>query len=201
MTDQLQKKLAELPKDPGVYFHKDKTGEIIYIGKAANLRNRVRQYFQVSRYRDPKTDALVAEITDVEWITVESEIDALFLEAEQVRRYLPRYNILLRDDKSSSYVRIDYDSPHPTVTLTRRPLDYGAQYYGPYFNAVAVKRALKYLRKPFPYSTHISQIPKRACLLYHIGLCPGLEENKISLADYRQNLRKLIKYINAERQQ
>lgn len=201
MTEQLQKKLAELPKDPGVYFHKDKTGQIIYIGKAANLRNRVRQYFQVSRVRDPKTDALVAEITDVEWITVESEMDALFLEAEQVRRYLPRYNILLRDDKSSSFVRIDFDSQHPTVTVTRRPLDDGATYYGPYFNAVAVKRALKYLRKAFPYSTHTTNIPKRACLLYHLGLCPGLEENKTSLADYRANLRKLAKYLKGERSQ
>ncbi len=197
--DKLKTKLADLPKEPGVYFHKDKTGDIIYIGKAANLRNRVRQYFQASRYRDPKTDALVEEIADVDWITVESEIDALFLEAEQVRRYLPRYNILLRDDKSSSYVRIDYDSPHPTVTFTRRPLDDSAQYYGPYFNTQAVRRALKYLRKAFPYSTHTQNIPKRACLLYHLGLCPGLEENKTSLQDYRNNLKKLIKYLKGER--
>lgn len=201
MTKSLEKKLAELPKEPGVYFHKDKKGEIIYIGKAANLRNRVRQYFQASRVRDPKTDALVAEIVDVEWITVDSEIDALFLEAEQVRRYLPRYNILLRDDKSSSYVRIDFDSPHPTVTLTRRPLDDAATYYGPYFNGLAVKRALKYLRKVFPYSTHSNNIPKRACLLYHLGLCPGLEENKTSLTDYRANLRKLAKYLKGQRSQ
>jgi excinuclease ABC subunit C len=199
MNQRLKAKLARLPKEPGVYFHKDKTGQIIYVGKAANLRNRVRQYFQTSRYQDAKTDALVAEIADVEWITVDSEIDALFLEAEQIRRYLPKYNILLRDDKSSSYVRIDYDSQHPTVTLTRRPLDDGAQYYGPYYNSQAVKRALKYLRKAFPYSTHTQNIPKRACLLYHIGLCPGLEENKTSLQDYRENLKKLIKYLKGER--
>ena len=201
MNKQLEAKLAELPKDPGVYFHKDTAGDIIYIGKAANLRNRVRQYFQASRVRDPKTDALVTEIADVEWITVETEMDALFLEAEQVRRYLPRYNILLRDDKSSSYVRIDFDNQHPTVTTTRRPLDDGATYYGPYFNGVAVKRALKYLRKPFPYSTHTGTIPKRACLLYHLGLCPGLEEGKTSLADYRINLHKLTKYLKGERSQ
>jgi excinuclease ABC subunit C len=199
MNKRLEAKLALLPKDPGVYFHKDKTGQIIYVGKAANLRNRVRQYFQTSRYQDAKTDALVAEIVDVEWITVDSEIDALFLEAEQIRRYLPKYNILLRDDKSSSYVRIDYDSLHPTVTITHRPLDDGAQYYGPYYNSQAVKRALKYLRKAFPYSTHLSNIPKRACLLYQIGLCPGLEENKTSLQEYRHNLKKLIMYLKGER--
>ena len=199
MNEQLKQKIAELPKEPGVYFHKDASGQIIYVGKAANLRSRVRQYFQTSRVKDPKTDALVADIADVEWITVESEIDALFLEAEQIRRYLPKYNILLRDDKSSSYVRIDYDNQHPTVTLTRRPLDDQAQYYGPYYNTVAVKRALKHLRKVFPYSTHVSNIPKRACLLYHIGLCPGLEENKTGLQDYRQNLKKLITYLKGER--
>lgn len=201
MNTQLKKKLAELPKEPGVYFYKDKSGEIIYIGKAASLRNRVRQYFQASRYRDPKTEALVAEIVDVDWITVDSEMDALFLEAEQVRRYLPRYNILLRDDKSSAYVRIDYNSDHPTVSFTRRPLDDGAQYYGPYFNSWAVRRALKYLRKVFPYSTHTTTVPKRACLYYQLGLCPGLEEGKTSLAEYRANLRKLTKYLKGERTQ
>ncbi len=199
MTEKLEKKLAELPKNPGVYFHKDARGHVLYIGKAASLRNRVRQYFQKSRNRDPKTEALVAEIADVDWITVESEVDALFLEAEMVRRYLPPYNILLRDDKSSTFVRINIRDPHPTVTLTRRPLDDGAEYYGPFFMASAVKRALKYLRRAFPYSTHITSIPKRACLLYHLGLCPGIEENKTSLADYRANLRKLVAYLKGER--
>lgn len=201
MNARLEKKLADLPKEPGVYFYKDTSGQIIYIGKAANLRNRVRQYFQASRYRDPKTEALVADIVDVDWITVESEMDALFLEAEQVRRYLPKYNILLRDDKSSAYVRIDYNSEHPTVSFTRRPLDDGAQYYGPYFNSWAVRRALKYLRKVFPYSTHTTTVPNRACLYYQLGLCPGLEEGKTNLADYRANLRKLIKYLKGERTQ
>jgi excinuclease ABC subunit C len=129
MTKKLERKLAKLPKAPGVYFHKDKTGEIIYIGKAASLRNRVRQYFQASRFRDPKTEMLVGEIADIDWTEVESEADALFLEAELVRRYLPRYNILLRDDKSSQFVRVDYDSDYPTVTLVRRPLDDGARYF------------------------------------------------------------------------
>ena len=99
MNKKLEKKLSNLPQSPGVYFHKNAKGEIIYIGKAASLRSRVRQYFQKSRTRDPKTDLLVAEIADIEWTELESEADALFLEAELVRRYLPPYNILLRDDK------------------------------------------------------------------------------------------------------
>ena len=126
MTKKVEDKLKKLPGTPGVYFHKNAAGEIIYIGKAANLKNRVRQYFQTSRSRDPKTDLLVNEIADVDWIEVETEVDALFLEAEMVRRYMPPYNILLRDDKSLSYVRIDYKSDYPTVTFIRRPLDDGA---------------------------------------------------------------------------
>ena len=157
MTTLLEKKLKDLPKEPGVYFHKDAAGEIIYVGKAAVLRNRVRQYFQTSRGRDPKTEALVREITDIDWMVVESEIEALFLEAEMIRRYMPRYNILLRDDKSMSYIRIDYDSDYPTVSTTRRPLDDGARYFGPYNSTQTIRQALKLLRRVFPYATR--QIP------------------------------------------
>lgn len=201
MNSNTQDKLKQLPKGPGVYFHKNARREIIYIGKAANLSNRVRQYFQKSRNRDPKTEALVGEIADVDWVSVETELDALFLEAELIRRYMPRYNILLRDDKSLTYVRIDYGSTHPTVSLTRRPLDDGARYFGPYFSGLSVRRALKHLRRAFPYSTHNNVIPKRVCLQYHLGLCPGLEENKTSLKDYRQNLTKLTQYLKGERVQ
>lgn len=200
MTDALQEKLKGLPAKPGVYFHKDKGGNIIYVGKAAILKNRVRQYFQASRRRDPKTDALIAEIADTDWVTVESEMDALFVEAELVRRYMPRYNILLRDDKSSTYVRIDYHSNYPSITFTRRPLDDKATYFGPFFNGGEVKRALRYLRRVFPYSTHTGILPKRACLQYHLGLCPGIEEHKTSLADYRANLRKLMQFLRGERE-
>ena len=192
-------KLKELPKDPGVYFHKDAKGEIIYVGKAAVLRNRVRQYFQASRGRDLKTEALVREIADIDWVTVESEIDALFLEAEMVRRYMPRYNILLRDDKSMVYIRIDYDSDFPTVSTTRRPLDDGARYFGPYLSAQVIKQALKLLRRPFPYATRRIPGQKRATLHYHIGLDPGLEEGRTSLEDYRANLRRLMSYIEGKR--
>lgn len=194
-------RLKDLPADPGVYLYKNKSGKIIYVGKAAVLKNRVRQYFQKSRMPDPKTDALVAEIADLDWITVDSELDALFLEAELIRRYKPRYNILLRDDKSSGFIRVDYNSPHPTVTVTRRPLDDGAQYFGPYYSVFSVKKALQYLRRAFPYSTHTGVMPRRACLQYHLGLCPGLEENKTSLKDYRQNLKKLMQYFKGERKQ
>lgn len=200
MNSALSNKLKNLPKTPGVYFHKDKTGKIIYIGKAARLNSRVRQYFQASRLRDPKTDALVAEIVDVDWIEVETELDALFLEAEQVRRYLPPYNILLRDDKSLSFVRIDIDSPHPTVSLVHQPLDDKAKYFGPYYSTYSVKKALKFLRKVFPFDWQRPQASaRRASLDYHIGLSPGLEQGRTSLKDYRTNLKQLMKYLKGGR--
>lgn len=199
VTNEFQEKLRSLPKNPGVYFHKSVNGEIIYVGKAAVLRNRVRQYFQASRNRDPKTEALVAEIVDTEWMEVESELEALFLEAEMIRRYMPRYNILLRDDKSMTYIRIDIASEYPTVSTTRRPLDDSARYFGPYFSAYGVRQALKVLRRIFPYATKRVGGQKRASLYYHIGLDPGLEEGRTSLEDYRKNLRKLIAVIEGKR--
>lgn len=198
MTDKLAAKLKTLPTEPGVYFHKSKTGEVIYVGKAANLRNRVRQYFQKSRLRDTKTDALVAEIVDTEWITVETELDALFLESEMIKRYMPRYNVALRDDKSQLFVRIPMQDAYPSVTFTRGPLDDGATYFGPYYNGWAVRKALRYLRRAFPYSTH-ETMPRRLCLQYHIGLCPGVEAQKISSADYKETLKKLLRYLKGER--
>lgn len=199
MSDRLARKLNDLPKEPGIYFHKNAKGEIIYIGKAANLRNRVRQYFQQSRGRDPKTEALVLEIKDVDWMVVDSELEALFLEGEMIRRYMPRFNILLRDDKSMVYIRIDLHSDYPTVTTTRRPLDDGAQYFGPYLSTMGVRQALKLLRRVFPFATRRIPGQKRATLYYHLGLDPGLEEGKTDLEEYRANLRRLIAVIQGKR--
>lgn len=199
MNKKLEAKLKTLPRSPGVYFHKNANGEIIYVGKAASLKNRVRQYFQKNRPHDLKTDVLVAEITDTDWVTVESEVDALFLESEMIKRYKPRYNVLLRDDKSQLFVRINMKDAYPHIEFTRWPHDDGAEYFGPYFNGWAVRKALRYLRKVFPYSTH-KIMPKRVCLQYHLGLCPGVEEQKISSTEYKKILRKLIRYLKGERQ-
>lgn len=198
MNKKLAEKLKTLPGSPGVYFHKNARGEIIYVGKAAILKNRVRQYFQDSRVRDVKTDVLVAEIADTDWIVVESEIDALFLESEMVKRYKPRYNIELQDDKSQLFVRIPMNEPYPAITFTRQPMDDGASYFGPYYNGYAVKKALRFLRKVFPYSTHTT-MPNRLCLQYHLGLCPGVEAQKISSNEYKKILRRLILYLKGER--
>ena len=112
MNEALKQKLNKLPVQPGVYFHKNIEGEIIYVGKAAVLRNRVRQYFQKS-IKDTKTEALVREIADTDWIVVDTEMDALFLESEMIKRYMPKWNILLRDDKTVSYVRMTMNEEIP----------------------------------------------------------------------------------------
>ncbi len=196
MNPDLEAKLKSLPRSSGVYFHKSSTGEIIYVGKAAVLKNRVRQYFQSTRDMDVKTRALVSEIYDTDWIETESEIDALFLESEMVKRYMPRYNILLRDDKSQLFVRIDMNNPWPYVSFTRNPADDGADYYGPYYNGFAVKKALRYLRKVFPYFTKTTNQADRPDLDVHIGLSP---RSNISSDDYKTSLRKLIRYIKGGR--
>ncbi len=195
MTDALQKKLKTLPNSPGVYFHKSESGEIIYVGKAAVLKNRVRQYFQSKKDFDQKTLALVAEIYDTDWVETESEIDALFLESEMVKRYMPRFNILLRDDKSVNFVRIDMKSEWPTVSFTRNPADDGAQYFGPFYNGFAVKKALRYLRKVFPYYTK-PPVGRRSDLDMHLGLSPSRDTTS---QEYKASLRKLIRYIEGGR--
>ncbi|MBC7764806.1 excinuclease ABC subunit UvrC [Microbacteriaceae bacterium] len=195
MNDTLREKLKSLPLSAGVYFHKSIDGEIIYVGKAAVLKNRVKQYFQSKKDFNQKTLALVNEIYDTDWVETESEIDALFLESEMVKRYMPRYNILLRDDKSQTFVRIDIKSEWPTVSFTRNPADDGAQYFGPFFNGYAVKKALRYLRKVFPYYTKVPT-PSLDDLDVHLGLSPAKDTTS---QEYKQSLKKLIKYIEGGR--
>ena len=150
ISKSLKEKLKTLPSAPGVYFHKNQQGEVIYVGKAAVLKNRVRQYFQNTE-KDPKTAALVAEIADTDWIVVETEMDALFLESEMIKRYMPQWNILLRDDKTVSYVRINMKDEIPYVSTTRNPLDDGATYIGPFYAKNTILKALHILRKIFPF--------------------------------------------------
>ena len=196
MNASLQAKLKTLPAAPGVYFHKDKTGEIIYVGKAAVLKNRVRQYFQKSA-KDPKTEALVREINDTDWIVVDTEIDALFLESEMIKRYMPKWNILLRDDKTVSYVRIDMNNEIPYISFTRTPMDDKATYIGPFYGKTAVEKAIRVLRKIFPY--YDKPYDGKKSLNTDLGLTPGIEINKATPKDYKRNLRKFIRYLEGDR--
>jgi excinuclease ABC subunit C len=197
MTDKLTTKLANLPVSPGVYFYKDTKGKIIYIGKAAVLKNRVSSYFQKSRHRDPKTALLVQDIADLDLITVGSEVEALFLESEFIKRYKPKYNIDWKDEKNFIYIKISADE-FPVVSYVRRPLDNKSDYFGPFTSSDAVRRAMKQLRKVFPYVTH-EHWPARGCLQYHLGLCPGPEEGAITAAEYRRNVRGLKLYLHGQK--
>lgn len=197
MDERLKQKLKELPASPGVYFHKNKAGEIIYVGKAAVLKNRVRQYFQKSE-KDVKTAALVKEIYDTDWTKVDTEMDALFLESEMIKRYKPKWNILLRDDKTVSYVRISMNEEVPYLSFTRNPVDDGATYVGPFYGKSSVEKAVRMLRRIFPY--YIKPYSGRKTLDTDLGLTPGIEIGKCTPKDYRRNLRKLIRYLEGERE-
>ena len=197
MDALLKQKLNKLPAKPGVYFHKNAAGEIIYVGKAAILKNRVRQYFQNSK-KDAKTAALVAEIADTDWIVVDTEIDALFLESEMIKRYMPKWNILLRDDKTVSYVRINMNDEVPYVSFTRNPIDDKATYIGPFYGKTAIERAVRSLRKVFPYYSR--PYSGKKTLNTDLGLTPGIEVGKTTPKDYKKNLRKLIRYLEGGRE-
>ena len=196
MNALLKQKLNKLPVEPGVYFHKNAAGEIIYVGKAAVLKNRVRQYFQNSQ-KDPKTTALVAEIADTDWIVVDTEMDALFLESEMIKRYMPKWNILLRDDKTVSYVRINMNDEVPHISFTRNPMDDKATYIGPFYGKSAVEKAVRVLRKIFPY--YDKPYDGKKSLNTDLGLTPGIEIGKTTAKDYKHNLRKLIRYLEGDR--
>ncbi len=197
VTPKLKAKLKQLPAEPGVYFHKNREGEVIYVGKAAVLKNRVRQYFQSPERKDAKTRALVAEINDTDWIVVDTEMDALFLESEMIKRYMPKWNILLRDDKSVSYVRINMKDEVPYVTMTRNPDDDGAEYFGPYYGKTAITRALRILRRIFPYYT--KPYNGKKTLDTDLGLAPGVEVGKMTAREYKHVLRHMISYLKGNR--
>lgn len=196
MNEALKAKLKTLPSAPGVYFHKNAEGEVIYVGKAAVLKNRVRQYFQNTE-KDPKTTALVNEIAMTDWLVVDTEMDALFLESEMIKRYKPKWNILLRDDKTVSYVRIDMKSVIPYVTMTRNPEGDDAEYIGPFYAKRTVSDALRILRKVFPY--YIKPYDGKKTLDTDLGLTPGIEVGKTTAKEYKKDLKKLIKYLEGGR--
>ena len=197
MNAELKQKLSKLPDSPGVYFHLNSDGEIIYVGKAAVLKNRVRQYFQNTK-KDPKTEALVSEIADTNWIKVDTEMDALFLESEMIKRYMPKWNILLRDDKTVTYIKITMNEEVPYLSFTRTPVDDKATYIGPFYGKLAVEKALRVLRRIFPYYT--KPYTGRKTLNTDLGLTPGIEVGKSTPADYKKNLKKLIRYLEGDRE-
>ncbi len=197
-TDHIQGILDTLPEKPGCYLMKDERGKIIYVGKAVNLRSRVRSYFHATAQENQKTRRLVREIADIEWIVVGSELEALILEMTLIKRHKPRFNVRLKDDKRYPYIKVHWQNPFPKVTVTRLMKDDGARYFGPYTSVWAVHQTLDLLRKIFPYLTcnrDITGKDSRACLYYDIKLCTAPCIGAINQAEYRQILDDLCKFL------
>ena len=172
----LQEKLANLPTSPGVYLHKDDAGKIIYVGKAKNLRNRVRSYFQSGRGHDSKTRQLVSRIRDLEFIVTDNEVEALVLESNLIKKHKPRYNIQLKDDKQYPHLKLTVNEPFPRVMITRRIQRDGALYYGPFLPASLARRSIDLINRTFQLRTCDIEIDgklPRPCLEYHIKRCLG----------------------------
>ncbi|MGL5512388.1 MAG: excinuclease ABC subunit UvrC, partial [Sporomusa sp.] len=167
---ELEEKLSLLPDQPGVYLMKDDKGRIIYVGKAINLKNRVRSYFQSSRNHSPKVLALVARIAGLEYIITASEIEALILECNLIKKHRPKYNISLRDDKTYPYIKMTYEE-YPRLYATRKVVKDGARYFGPYTSAGAVHETLRLLKNLFPLRSCRKLDAKRPCLEHHIKRC------------------------------
>jgi len=170
----LEEKLQSLPDRPGVYLYKDAKAQVIYVGKAASLRSRVRSYFQESRPHDAKTDALVRQVADLEFIVTDNELEALMLEANLVRRHRPRYNIILRDDKHYPFLKLTTDEAFPRLVVARRVQRDGATYYGPFYPATAMRETLRLTRQLFPLRTCSIKIDgrlERPCVQYYIHRC------------------------------
>ncbi len=194
MTELLEEKLKLLPDSPGVYIMKDDQGKIIYVGKAIVLKNRVRQYFRSSKGHTPKVRAMVARIADFETIMTASEVEALILECNLIKKHRPRYNISLKDDKSYPYVKVTLQEEYPRVFLTRRILKDGARYFGPYTNVTAIHESLKLLRRLFPLRS-CKQMGERPCLEHHIKRCLAPCTGKVDRSEYRAMIRAVCLFL------
>ena len=185
----LQEKLKHLPAKPGVYLMKAKDGQILYVGKAVNLRNRVRSYFQKKKHPSPRIRLLVEQVADLEYIVTDSELEALILENNLIKEHSPWFNVRLKDDKTYPYIKVTVNEDFPRVLLVRKRLKDGARYYGPYTNAAAVRDTIRVLQRLFQIRTCGKEIQEgqqdRPCLNYHIGRCAGPCARLISKADYQ----------------
>jgi excinuclease ABC subunit C len=197
-SPDIQATLDTSPQKTGCYLMQNAEGEVIYVGKAVNLRNRLRSYFHNSAQLHPRTRQMVQRIHHIEWIVVGSELEALILEMNLIKKHHPYYNVRLKDDKRYPYIKIHWGSDFPKVTVTRQLLEDGSRYYGPYTSVWAVHQTLDALRRIFPYLTcdrEISGQDTRACLYYDIKLCTAPCIAVINRAGYRQVIEDLCAFL------
>ncbi|SEN45637.1 Excinuclease ABC subunit C [Peptostreptococcus russellii] len=200
----IQEHLKTLPSNPGVYLMKNKKGQVIYVGKAVSLKNRVRQYFQSSRNHSDKVKSMVKNIASFEYIMTDSELEALILECNLIKKYKPKYNILLRDDKTYPYIKITMAEDYPRVKKVRRVIKDGSKYFGPYTNVAAVNDTLDIIRDMYPIRTCNIDIDRaiknriRPCLNYHIKKCVGPCRGSVSKEEYGEMINEIIMFLSGK---
>ncbi len=201
MSPELEFKIANLPDSPGCYLMKSE-GEIIYVGKAKNLKNRVSQYFHFSAQHTPKVRAMVEKIDDFDIMLVDNELEAFTLECNLIKLHMPHYNILLKDDKTYPFIRVDLRESFPRVALVRRQEKDGAKYFGPFQGATVVREVLDVVRMVFPIRVCSKKLnpekPLRPCVHHQVGQCPAPCAGLISEEDYRATISKVIDFLNGK---
>lgn len=199
----IQEELKKLPARPGVYIMHDEKDAIIYVGKAISLRNRVRQYFQTSRNKGAKIESMVTHIARFEYIVTDSELEALVLECNLIKEHRPKYNTMLKDDKSYPFIKVTVNEAFPRVLFARRMKKDKAKYFGPYTSAGAVKDVIELVQKLYHIRTCNRNLPRdigkeRPCLFYHIHQCHGPCQGKVSQDEYRSQIQGALKFLNGD---
>jgi excinuclease ABC subunit C len=197
----LKSQLSSVPTVPGIYEFFDDKEQLLYVGKAKNLRNRVRSYFHDSALHPPKVDRLVARVARLDWIVTESELEALLLEMNLIKSHQPRFNVVLRDDKRYPFIKIHLAEAFPKVEATRKVVADGSRYFGPYASAGALYDTLDTLRKVFPYLTcdrTITGHDSRACLYFDICLCSAPCIGAVDQARYMADIHRLVRFLVGE---
>lgn len=200
LSQLVEEKLGLLPDRPGVYLMRDSRGRVLYVGKAASLRNRVRTYFRSVRRQAPKVQALVQHVADLEYIVTDSPVEALILENNLIKEHRPKYNVNLKDDKTYPYLKIDLQHPFPRITVTRSAAKDGARYFGPYTRAGAVNETLKLLRRIFPLRTCSDHVLEQGklCLNAHISRCPAPCQGRIGRETYAGVVKEVLLFLEGK---
>jgi excinuclease ABC subunit C len=201
LSPHLEAKLQALPASPGCYLMRNAADQVIYVGKAVNLRARVRSYFQKQAQHTAKTRRMVAEIADLEWVVTDTELEALILENELIKRHRPHYNIRLKDDKQYPYIKVHWQDDFPKIAVVRRMMPDGARYYGPFTSGTAVRQTLEALRRVFPYldcNREITGRDERPCLYYHIKRCAGPCIGAVGREEYRAIVDGLCQFLEGK---
>lgn len=201
--EKIKEKLHKLPLCPGVYLMKDADGEIIYVGKSKALKNRVSSYFMQMKNHTPKTLAMVEQVSDFEYMVTDTEVEALILECNLIKKYKPKYNILLKDDKQYPYIKMTIQDAYPRIYVTRRVVKDGARYFGPYMSAKNIRDTIETIKKIFKVRSCSKVLPRdigkgRPCLYYHINQCSAPCANKISQEEYREVFEQITYVLNGK---